>query len=117
MQGIEIIDTYQEVVATGFGWTGMGIVFLVLGAFALFMLCMSIWLDDAHIAVPLFAALMLLCVFGFMCSTADAKKTYETRYQVIVYENCNITEFLETYEVVDSKGETWIVKDRNVNED
>lgn len=116
MQGIEILDTYQEVIATGFGWTGMGIVFIVFGIVALAMTCIFICIDE-HAAVPLFAVLMLLCLLGFMCSTADAKKTYETRYQVIVYENCNITEFLETYEVVDSKGETWIVKDRNVNED
>ena len=115
MQGIEILDTYQEVVATGFGWSATGIVFLVLGAFSLVLLFIGLCNDEAF--TPMVFIAVLACMIGFFASTADAKKTYETHYQIIVYEDCNLTEFLDTYEVVGAKGETWIVKDRNINED
>lgn len=59
---------------------------------------------------------LLFCLFIFVLCLAGGvfdKYSY-TKYEVTIDNSVKITEFLDTYEVVEQRGDIWVIKDKKV---
>lgn len=111
MQGVTILNEFQAVVGHQFGWNAAGVIFLIMlivSAIAWFALLIS---DE----IPFMMISLLLVMFslvGFLANTVDSVPAYETQYQVIVDDTCDMNEFFEYYDLIERQGEIYVVRER-----
>ena len=112
MQGVTILNEFQAVIDTAFGWNAAGIAFLILFIVSIIAwICFSIIEEGGYMIITMVLALVTLT--GFLATTVDSVPIYETQYQVLIDDTCDTTEFLNRYEIVERQGEIYVVRECN----
>lgn len=110
MAGVEILNQIpvtETEIGIGFGWLiiiGITIFGVILGIFAIF------GLDDLGF---LFGAVIGIGVALVMVAfSAKEVPTGEYQYEVIVEEEVNLHEFYDYYNVIEQRGEIFVVQEK-----
>ena len=112
MQGVTVLNEFQAVIDTAFGWNVAGIIFFILLIMSVIAwICFFIADEDGYTLLTLL--LIALTLIGFLTTTVDSVPIYETQYQVLIDDTCNTTEFLNQYEIVERQGEIYVVRKCN----
>lgn len=111
MDGITILN--QDVIRSLPEWIAPVSIVLIVGAFLTFVL-FRIGEDTKIItAFGIMSILFLLSAIVIIAVTpVDETATYE----VIIDDNVSFTELYEQYEIIEQRGEIYILKDREVQE-
>nr|DAH18432.1 MAG TPA: hypothetical protein [Caudoviricetes sp.] len=120
MPGVEILSTNQVCIKYAFN---MGVALIIAGVIcgltALYLLRSrrdnEITPEDAVICMFAVAALSAI-IGGFLGIATKEPVLYETQYRVIVSDSVPMSKFLEKYEIIDTDGETLVVRDRETGE-
>jgi hypothetical protein len=111
MDGVTVLNTYEEIIGHSWGWSPLGIIVGIFGiAVIIFAYYAAIAGSDAStLFISLPGVFLLLCGISISASTTPI---YETHLQVIVDETCNINEFFEKYELIERQGEIYIIAEK-----
>ena len=117
MEGVQILNQFEVATETVFNWAGFWIgAGIGFGFFALitFLYCLTgdfelggflICMGTIGIIFALFAGLFLGC-------GADVPTEFETQYEVTISEEVNMQEFMNKYEVVETRGAIYTVREK-----
>ena len=111
MTGVTIIDTITLVSYAG-AWGFWPIFWIVIGAILVIgCFCFMFCENEPYMSFP---ALLIagLCTFSALISyDNNGPEVTEYQYQVVVDESVSLTEFTDKYEIIEVKGESYIVKE------
>lgn len=115
MTGVEILSAEEVIISRVFNfklfWIVGGIVFAV--TFLLFMLS-TCYPDFGEICSFVIMALILGAAAGSLLGALAARPVeYDTEYKVTVSDEVSMVEFLEHYEIVDTEGKIFTVREIN----
>ena len=116
MAGVEVLSTAEVIVKSGFYWPALILPAIVGGA----AMGTAFWFSDRVVEVAAYFTVlgvltgMLLGIVPAIL-LGDRDNVYETQYKVVVSEEVSMSEFLDTYEIVDQDGKILVVRER-VNE-
>lgn len=117
MSGVEILNQYEVVTRTTFSWSSFGwgcLIALIMGVIISFM----ITIDDFDWITFLICSAILVTVLcltigliaGFiLCPKATE---VETRYEVSISPEVSMQEFLNKYEIIETRGSIYTVRER-----
>ena len=116
MEGIKILNQYEIVTDYGFGASIFGITVLVAGVIGLFIgiSCQaSGHCDEFDAFMILIFSTVIGAFIGIIvcCAVSEPTKT-ETHYEVWISENANIIEFTDKYEILDQRGQIFVVREK-----
>ena len=109
MDGITILNTIE---VTGISRNAI-IVFMVSFFIALFLMFMLEVSENSCVLVYLFIDLIVFigCVFVSWYQSEN-HKTGEIRYEVTIDDTVSMTEFNKKYEIIEQRGDIFVVKER-----
>lgn len=111
MQGVTVLNEFQAVVGHQFGWNAAGVIFLIMLIASTIAWFACLVADE----IPFMLISLMLVMFslvGFLATTVDSVPAYETQYQVIVDDTCDMNEFFEHYDLIERQGEIYVVRER-----
>ena len=116
MNGITIL--YQETVPSSLG--SLQIILMVTGislAVASLIMFISSWyschgdaLENASLATIIISAVLIMATVVTVCIPSLYKQ--QTQYYVTISDEVNYKEFVEKYEVIECKGDIYIVEEK-----
>lgn len=117
MNGVTILNQFEVVTKTALSWEsfwcgvliGVGIGLIVA---IIFGLQEGDWLAF-FIGLGVFCTLLGLLV-GLLGGCVMCRKPveYETRYEVSINENVNMQEFMDKYEIIETRGSIYTVREK-----
>jgi hypothetical protein len=117
MEGVQILNQFEVVTETVFNWsafwTGVGIgVVIGLIAAIIFGCSESDWLAffvGCAVYIPLISLLLGGLSGAFLVRKPIA---WETHYEVSINEEVNMQDFMDKYEIVETRGEIYTVREK-----
>ena len=117
MNGITILNEFEhEIVEYGFYWLGF---FVLLGIFTLTGVITGFvgGLASDDIGIGTLCGLIIGLSVGIFGSAAIASNepissTSEIRYEVVISEETNFKEFTNEYEIIEQRGEIYVVREK-----
>lgn len=118
MDGVTILNEFEVVTKTVFSWESFWIgaslgaalaivvILLVMASdfdWSSFGLMCAIFIPIVSIAVALMA--------GFLIAPTPVE--YETRYEVSINEEVNMQEFMDKYEIIETRGSIYTVREKS----
>ena len=115
MQGVTILNQYEATIDLLWGWNWYGIVFLLLSACC--MAASLVFMRNVYEDWPHQICMVLFIVFlaAGLATQNDTVPVHETRYEALVDDTCDITEFFNRYEVVEKQGDVYILREIEKN--
>lgn len=117
MNGVEILNETQVVAESAFNWTAFWITgSIIFGIFILSGIILSITYGPDLVGwmMVICSGIILCLIFGFLLGVVCETPTkYETQYQVIIYDSVPMNDFLDKYEIIDTEGKIFTVKERD----
>lgn len=117
MTGVKILNSVEVVSEFRFNWTTFWIVTVVC-----FVICLIIYLCiiEGYEVLPWTVALIGIWIFastivgGFLGAVITPIPTeYVTEYKVYLENDVNMEEFMEKYEIIDTEGKIFTVRERD----
>ena len=120
MTGVEILNQFEVITKTVFSWKSAGIGALLGALFALLIIVMVMASDFdwsgfgwmCLIFIPIVAIIAGL-FSGFLIGPTPVE--YETHYEVSINEEVNMKEFMDKYEILDTRGNIYTVREKNTD--
>lgn len=117
MSGVEILNQYEVVTRTTFSWSSFGwgcLIALIIGVIISFIITMDYfdWISFLICSAIIVTVLCLLIGFvaGFiLCPKATE---IETRYEVSISPEVSMQEFLNKYEIIETRGSIYTVREK-----
>lgn len=118
MEGIQILNQFEVVTKTQFSWdsfwTGAAVGFLV----ALFATIIAVLTNHGDwpvflIAVGIFgmlSAVFLGLIFGGLIGATPV--AWETRYEVTISSEVSMAEFMDKYEILETRGSIYTIREK-----
>jgi len=110
LEGIEILN--QTEIMTDPGWLPW---VAILGAFAIFILIASIlaiWLDLDGLGIVYSVLIAIAYIFLMASIFAETVPSGRYKYEATIDESVNFTELYEQYDIVEQRGEIYILEDK-----
>lgn len=107
LEGITVLNTFVISSAIGTGtFVLMGLACIVMG----FLIGLAVWDGEIVPAIlsSLLSAALCLGIAGYI--NKDATDT--VRYEVTISEEVNLTEFTERYEIIEQRGDIYVIEER-----
>ena len=118
MEGVQILNQFEVVTKSVFNWQSFWIGLAIGAAIGLITAIIFGW-NEADwaaffMALPLFTVIIGLFV-GLFAGAVLAKKpvAWETQYEVSINEEVNMQEFMDKYEIVETRGAIYTVREKN----
>lgn len=122
MEGINILNSYEALVRTSWGWSA-GRTYMIIGSIiALILLCISVYFDiksvktDLSVWTYILATAMAVCIVSPLATAISGTRHYRTYYQVTVNEDVNFNDVMEKYEIIDQDGLILTLVDKSEEE-
>lgn len=118
MNGVQILNQFEVVTKTIFSWKSFWIG-AIIGAGIAVTIILLVMLGDfdwssfgliCAIFVPIVSILFAL-FSGFLIAPTPVE--YETHYEVSINEEVNMKEFMDKYEILETRGSIYTVKEKN----
>lgn len=112
MSGVEILNTYEAQIDTYINWHSPYLIWTIISLIAAigFLILILYWLDGEPIA-GVFAGFAF--IVPIMLATYLSEPVYETHYDVVISDEVSLTEFNERYEIIETRGKIYEVRERN----
>lgn len=118
MDGMTILSTYEHPIAHYMDDSS-----IIFTCVVIMVVCIAIGfiltiISEESGYIPIFLILgAIICLFTILFTRSSCVEyTYETHYKVILDDTVSINEFLDKYEIVDTDGEIYIVKELNMED-
>lgn len=116
MEGVEILNQFEVVSKEVFSWNNFGIG-LGIGAAVGLIIAVGFGLTEDDWYAFFFAlalAVPLMSLFlGFLGGECFKKPVeYETHYEVTIDEEVNMKEFMDKYEIIETRGSIYTVREK-----
>ena len=117
MNGVNILNEFEVVTKTVFSWESFWWGALI-GAGIGLILAIIVGVQEEEWSA-FFIGLGTFCIIlgllvgllgGFLLAPKPVE--YETRYEVSIDENVNMQEFMNTYEIIETRGSIYTVRDK-----
>lgn len=111
MNGITFLKTYEEVATTTWGWSWGGLFFSLI-ALGVLVLAIYTCIEDKNLdCLP--SGLFCMAIIGLIATMffATGTKIYETRHDVYLSGEINMSEFTQKYEVIKQDGLVFTITD------
>ena len=115
MTGVEILAT-QEVATVftsncEFSWTAFAVVVII----GVFIGTISSLADKSFVdlVIGCIVGVVFGVIVGVGVGTDNLPTEYETRYKVTISDEVSINDFLERYEIIDTEGKIYTVRERD----
>lgn len=108
MEGVRILNEIS-LMSTGI-WVAT-VLFLAIGISSLSIVIFT--LDKGDRAIPI---LLSLIPFVIAITLFLTECTLPTKYEAIIDDNVKISEFEKKYEIVEQRGDIYVIKERESNE-
>lgn len=108
MEGVKILNEISPMTA-GI-WFSCGI-FVLVGIGALILIFST--LDRGERGIP---SLICILPFAFAAILFFTKYTSPMKYEAIIDDNVRLSEFEKKYEIVEKRGDIYVIKERESNE-
>ena len=116
MPGVDILAVEEVAVESAFCWLAFWIVVGLFGVLGFVISAVNIWNDEINVGDGVFITLMCLScgtLLGILSGVIFETPTkYETQYKVTVSDEVSMTEFLERYEIIETEGKIYTVKEK-----
>lgn len=118
MEGVQILNQFEVVTKTVFSWKSFCIG-AILGAILGTMIIVLVMASDfdwsafgfvCAIFIPT-VSMALALLAGFLIAPTPVE--YETHYEVSINEEVNMQEFMNKYEIIETRGSIYTVKEKN----
>lgn len=115
MTGVDILAVEEVVTEYAFGWTWFSLIAAAVGCVAIVLFIRDAIRDGFDGQLLLFT--LLIIVMGFILGAAVGVVTrkpieYESRYKVTISDEVKMADFLEKYEIIDTEGKIYTVRER-----
>ena len=115
MDGVTILNEFEVVTKTGFSWQGFwgGV---ILGAVIAFIAAVIFGASENEWSAFIFGLISFLIVFCPLLGLVSGFKLcpepieYETHYEVSIDENVSMQEFMDKYEIIETRGSIYTVR-------
>ena len=115
MEGVQILNQFEVVTESVFSgqnfWIG-----LLVGAAAGLILAILFGIGEADWEAFLVACVisipMLGAFFGLLCGVKSEPIAWETQYEVLIDEEVNMKDFMDKYEIIETRGEIYTVREK-----
>lgn len=120
MSGVEILNQFEVVTKTVFSWKSFWIG-AILGAALAIVIILLVTASDfdwstfgimCAIFIPIVGILFALFA-GFLIAPTPVE--YETHYEVSITEEVNMKEFMDKYEILETRGSIYTVREKETN--
>jgi hypothetical protein len=118
MSGVQILNQFEVITETAFNWSAfwkgtLGGLVIALIAGIIFGIAESEW--EAFLAMFLVCGIMTSGIMGVLAGhTIDPTVTaYEIHYEVSISEEVNMKEFMDKYEILETRGTIYIVREKD----
>lgn len=118
IDGVTVLNQFEVAVETTFSWNNF-LIGAIAGLACAFVcaILFGIFENDglAFITMMCISGVLLPAFFGSLCGLAspDVVK-YETQYEIILDDEVSLTEFYNTYDIVEQRGSILVVRERPV---
>lgn len=117
MDGVNILNEFEVVTKTGFSWESFWWGVIVGAVFGL-IVAIIFGLEDGEwsaffVGLGVFCTLLGLFVGllgGFVLAPQPVE--YETHYEVSINEDVNMQEFMDKYEIIETRGSIYTVREK-----
>ena len=117
MDGVTILNQFEVVTKTVFSWQGFwgGV---ILGAIIAIIAAVLFGVSEGEWSAFFFGLITFLIVFspfvGFLSGKILCPEPveFETRYEVSIDENVNMQEFMDKYEIIETRGSIYTVREK-----
>ena len=117
MEGIQILNQFEVVTETIFSWDafwvglGLGAAIGLVAAilFGLFAEDFEAFIAGCIFYVPIVG---LLCGLLSGASVAREPTAWETHYEVMINEEVSMQDFMDKYEIIETRGTIYTIKER-----
>lgn len=120
MTGVEILNQWEVVTDTIFSWKSAWIGVL-LGALAALLIIAMVIGSDWDWSCFGWMCLIFIPIVGIICGLfsgfliGPTPVEYETHYEVSITEEINMKEFMDKYEILDTRGSIYTVREKETN--
>ena len=118
LDGITVLNSFEEVVETGFNWGTMWIG-LAIGLIIAFIISI---LDADYLGDFLYKLSIFSIIVGSLCATLAGHLInppplkYEARWEVVIDDSVSMNEFYNRYEFVEQRREIYVIKEKELEE-
>ena len=117
MTGVQILNEFEVAIDYVFSWNSFWIGALI-GVGIAFIAGISFGLEQnsflAFLFMFIFLGICMSILLGFFLGRVVAPKPigYETHYEVSISEEVNMKEFIDKYEILETRGAIYTVKEK-----
>ena len=117
MEGVTILNQFEVVTKTVFSWQGFWGGF-ILGAVIAFIAAVIFGTSEEDWSAFLFGLIVFFIVVSPLLGVVSGYKLcpepveYETHYEVSIDENVNMQEFMDKYEIIETRGSIYTVREK-----
>lgn len=117
MSGVEILNQYQVVIDTAFSWSSFGygcLLALIMGVLFSFMINISDFDWITFLICSAIVVTILCLIIGLIAGFILCPKPteFETRYEVSITPEVSMQEFLNKYEIIETRGSIYTVREK-----
>ena len=115
MEGIQILNQFEVVTEKVFNWNTFWIAFGIGAAFSLIVailygLSEQDW--EAFFVAAVFNIFCVCFVAGIGGGIDGKPVAYETNYEITINETVNMQEFMDKYEILETRGQIYTVREK-----
>ena len=114
MTGVEILAAEEVVVEYAFSWK---YALISGGLMVLFFVVLDVILNayerGSLSGITVVGLVLGLFIGGIVGASESTPISYETQYKVIISSEVKMSDFLEKYEIIDSEGKIYTVREKN----
>ena len=121
MEGVQILNQFEVVTKTTFSWQAFWVGALIGVGIALFVAAIFGLNEQSLFAFFFMFGFLTIFIAIFIGALSGAKiapkpVAYETHYEVTISDDVNMKEFMDKYEIVETRGAIYTVREKDVIE-
>ena len=118
MEGVQILNQFEVVTKTIFSWKSFWIG-AIIGAAVAVTIILLVMISDfdwstfgimCAVFIPIVSIILALFA-GFLIGPTPTE--YETHYEVSINENVSMQEFMDKYEIIETRGSIYTIREKN----
>ena len=116
MEGVQILNEFEVVIDYVFSWHNFWIG-LVVGAIIGLVAAISFGCSVEEFSGFIFGLIIFIPLIAGVCGILSGTffgepAAYETHYEVAISEEVNMKEFMDKYEILETRGSIYTVKEK-----
>ena len=107
LEGITVLNTFIISSGVGIGsFILLGMACIIMG----FLVGLAVW--DGEVAPAIISSLISTAIVLGIAGYINKDATDTVRYEVTISEEVNLTEFIERYEIIEQRGDIYVIEER-----